>query len=161
MDRGRRSAALLFGSATAVYLLDRLTKWWAEVSLQGRPPIRVIPGLLDLRFTSNPGGAFSIGQSAPLLFAGASVIVAGIIAATARRHSFALVAVSLGMILGGAIGNLTDRLLRDPSFLRGEVIDFIDLHHWPIFNVADASIVIGAAFLAVSSFLERSHRDDD
>jgi signal peptidase II len=161
MDGGRRSAALLFGSALGIFTLDRLTKWWAESSLQGRPPIRLIPGLLDLRFTSNPGGAFSIGQSAPVLFAIASAIVAGIIIATAGRHSSGLVSVTLGMILGGALGNLTDRVFRDPSFLRGEVIDFIDLHHWPVFNVADASIVIGAILLAASSFVGTSRGADD
>jgi signal peptidase II len=161
MERGRRGAAIFFGAGSAVYALDRLTKWWVEVSLQGRPPLRVIPGVLDLRFTTNSGGAFSIGTSAPLVFAGASIAVSAVIVATAWRHSSSLVAIALGMILGGALGNLTDRIVRDPSFLRGRVIDFIDLHVWPVFNLADASIVVGAALLALSSFRRRPDRSDD
>ena len=160
MEPGRRGAAILFGTAAGAYTLDRLTKWWVEVSLEGRPPIRLIPGVLDLRFTSNSGGAFSIGTSAPLLFAAASVAVSAFIVATAWRHSNALVAASLGLILGGALGNLTDRLIRDPSFLHGRVVDFIDVHVWPVFNVADSSIVIGAVLLAVSSFRRHGGQAD-
>jgi len=160
MESGRRGAAILFGAAAGAYALDRLTKWWVEVSLQGRPPIRVIPGVLDLRFTSNSGGAFSLGTSAPLLFAAASVAVSAFIVVTAWRHSSALVAASLGLILGGAVGNLTDRVIRDPSFLHGSVVDFIDVHVWPVFNVADSSIVIGAVLLAAASFRRRGDRAD-
>jgi len=160
MEPGRRGAAILFGTAAGAYALDRLTKWWVEVSLQGRPPIRLIPGVLDLRFTSNSGGAFSIGTSAPLLFAAASVVVSALIAVTAWRHSSVLVAASLGLILGGALGNLTDRVIRNPSFLHGSVVDFIDVHVWPVFNLADSSIVIGAVLLAASSFRRRGDRPD-
>ncbi len=150
MDRvGRRGAAILFGAAAAAYVLDRLSKLWAERALQDRP-IDLIRGVLSLRFTTNSGGAFSLGQSAPWLFAAFTIGVSILIVATAFRRRSALAAVALGLVLGGALGNLTDRAVRAPG-LRGRVIDFIDLHVWPIFNVADAAIVVGAVLLAVST----------
>jgi signal peptidase II len=152
---GSRGAAVLFATATAAYVLDRLTKIWVESTLQGRPPIHVIDGVLDLRFTTNSGGAFSLGQSAPWLFAGATIAVSIAIVATAFRHSNLLVAAALGLVLGGALGNLTDRIVRG-SGLGGRVIDFIDFHVWPVFNLADASIVIGAILLAVTSIPRRT-----
>ena len=151
MTRHARSAGVLFGVAGTIWLLDRLTKLWVEHALAGRPPISVIPGVLELRFTTNSGGAFSLGQSAPWLFAGATITVSLVIIATAFRHRDPVVAAALGLILGGALGNLTDRALRGPG-LSGQVIDFVDPHIWPIFNVADASIVIGALLLAWSSY---------
>ena len=155
---GRRSAVVLFTSAGCAYLLDRLTKVWAEASLQGRPPIPVIPGVLDLRFATNSGGAFSIGQRAPWLFAGASIAVAAAIILTAHRHRHAATAIALGLVLGGALGNLTDRIVRGPG-ISGTVVDFIDLHVWPVFNLADSAIVIGAALLVLGAFAGRE-RDD-
>jgi signal peptidase II len=152
VDRlGRRGAAILFATAAAAYLLDRLTKTWAEHTLQGHP-IDVIDGALTLRYTTNSGGAFSLASGAPWVFAGATAIVSVAIIVTAFRHRSVLVCVALGLILGGALGNLTDRAVRAPG-LRGRVIDFVDPHVWPIFNAADACIVVGAALLAVASYL--------
>jgi signal peptidase II len=145
-----RGATILFASAGAVWLLDRLTKLWVERALAGRPPLQVIPGVLDLRFTTNSGGAFSIGQSAPWLFAGATIVVSLLIVATAWRHTSTLTCVALGLILGGALGNLTDRIARGPG-LTGKVVDFIDVHVWPVFNVADSAVVIGAILLGISA----------
>ncbi len=148
---GRRGAAILFATATAAYLLDRATKLWAEQTLP-RHPIEVIPGALTLRFTTNSGGAFSLGAGAPWLFAGATAIVSVLIVVTAFRHRSLLACVALGLILGGALGNLTDRAVRGP-WLRGRVVDFVDPHVWPIFNVADACIVVGALLLALAGVL--------
>jgi signal peptidase II len=145
-----RSAAVLFTVAGLTWALDRLTKIWVERSLAGRPPISVIDGVLDLRFTTNSGGAFSVGRSAPWIFVTASILVSGAIVLTAFRHTNVGTSIALGLILGGALGNLTDRLLRGPRFT-GHVIDFIDVHIWPIFNVADSAIVVGAVVLALSS----------
>jgi signal peptidase II len=150
----RRGALLLFAAAGATYLLDRATKIWAEHTLPG-DPMDVIPGVLTLRFTTNSGGAFSLGRSAPWLFAGATLIVSVAIVATAFRHRNMLAAFALGLILGGALGNLTDRIVRGPGWT-GRVVDFVDLHVWPIFNVADTAIVIGAILLAVSTRTDRS-----
>lgn len=151
MDRlRRRGAAVLFGTAAAAYALDRLTKHWAQDTLPGRS-IRLIPGVLSLRYTSNAGGAFSVGQSAPWLFAGATIVVCVLIVATAFRSRSRLADVALGLVLGGALGNLTDRIVHGHAF-GGRVVDFIDVHVWPIFNVADSAVVIGAILLAWASF---------
>ena len=151
MDRvRRRGAAILFGTAAVVLTLDRLTKLWAERTLADAP-IEVIRGVLTLRYTTNSGGAFSLGESAPWLFAAATITVSVAIVVTAFRHRDPFVAAALGLVLGGALGNLTDRALRGPG-LSGRVIDFVDLHIWPVFNVADAAIVCGAVLLAWSSY---------
>ena len=153
MDRARRrGAALLFAVAAAAYVGDRLTKVWAESRL-AEAPIELIDGVLTLRFTTNSGGAFSIGGSTPWIFVTASVVVIGIIVVTSFRHTSLWSAAAVGLILGGALGNLTDRAIRGEAF-RGRVVDFIDVHVWPIFNLADTAIVIGAAVLAFGSFLD-------
>jgi signal peptidase II len=154
----RRAAALLFLTAVGAYVLDRVTKVWAEATLPG-DPIDVIPGVLTLRFTENSGGAFSIGRSAPWFFVGVTAIVSLVIVATAFRHTSRGVAVALGLVLGGALGNLTDRAIRGPG-LRGNVVDFIDLHVWPVFNVADSAIVVGAILLAWIGFHDREEEAD-
>jgi signal peptidase II len=150
MRRSLGLAALLYGVAGLAWSLDRVTKLWAEHALAGRPPIRVIPGVLHLTFTTNSGGAFGIGKSSPWLFAAATVIVVAVIVAVSARLPGRLVAVALGLVLGGALGNLTDRALGGPG-LTGRVTDFIDLRVWPVFNLADSAIVVGAVLLAASS----------
>ena len=149
MTGARRLAAWLYATAGMTYLADRLTKLWAERSLAGRPPVTVIPGVLQLNYTTNSGGAFGLGQSAPWVFAAATIVVAAAIVASSFRLRNGLTAVSLGLILGGALGNLTDRAIRGDGLLSGRVVDFIDFHVWPVFNLADSAIVIGALLLAV------------
>jgi signal peptidase II len=145
----RRLAAWLYGTAGLTYLADRITKLWAERALAGRPPVTVIPGVLQLNYTTNSGGAFGLGQSAPWVFAAATILVAAAIVASSFRLRSGPAAVALGLILGGAFGNLTDRAARGDGLLSGRVVDFIDFHVWPVFNVADSAIVIGALLLAV------------
>lgn len=158
MDRlARRGAALVFTTAAAVYVADRLTKLWAERELADAPR-EVVRGVLTLRFTTNSGGAFSMGQSAPWLFATATLLVAGLIIVTAFRHRGALGAVATGLILGGALGNLTDRIVRGPG-LRGRVVDFVDVHVWPVFNVADSAIVVGALLMVWASLRDGRRAD--
>jgi signal peptidase II len=152
VDRARRRGGLLLWSiAAAVLVVDRLTKLWAEHALT--QPRDLIDGVVTLRFTTNSGGAFSLGDRAPLVFAIAAIVVCGAIVATSFRARPTLQAVALGLILGGATGNLLDRILRG-SGLSGRVVDFIDLHVWPVFNVADASIVVGAFLLAFAALRE-------
>jgi signal peptidase II len=146
----RRAGALLFAVAVLVWAADRLTKSWAERSLPGHP-IDVIRGVLTFRYATNSGGAFSLGTNAPLVFAAATLLICGAIVVTSFRHARVLPAVALGSVLGGGIGNLTDRLLRGPH-LTGRVVDFVDLHVWPIFNVADSAIVAGALLLALTAW---------
>jgi signal peptidase II len=142
----RRSAILLYAVAAGALLLDQVSK-----ALSGRPPIRVIPGILSLNYTTNSGGAFGFGESAPWLFAGATIVVSAVIVVVSMRPMRTPVAVALGLILGGALGNLADRVAGGGGF-SGRVTDFIDLQVWPVFNLADTAIVIGAVLLAISSF---------
>ena len=146
----RRLAAQLYSVAALVYALDRVTKVLVEARLRGHPPIEIIPGALELRFTTNPGGAFGLFGGAAWLFVLASLVVVIAVVITSRSLPSTLAAVSLGLVLGGALGNLTDRIIRGPGF-SGEVVDFIDLQVWPVFNVADSAIVVGAALLLLSS----------
>jgi signal peptidase II len=146
----RRLAAWLYATAGLTYLADRITKLWAERSLAGRPPVTVIPSVLQLNYTTNSGGAFGLGQSAPWVFAAATILVAAAIVASSFRLRNGHAAVALGLILGGAIGNLTDRAARGDGLLSGRVVDFIDFRVWPVFNLADSAIVIGALLLAVA-----------
>jgi signal peptidase II len=148
--RARSITLALYATAVAVYALDRVTKLWAEAALAGRPPIEVVPGVLSLNYTTNSGGAFGLGRSAPWVFAGATVLVSVVIVFVSFRLDRRPLAVALGLILGGALGNLTDRVLNGPG-LSGSVPDFIDLQLGPVFNQADGALVPGAILLAISS----------
>lgn len=150
MIRARSITLALYATAAVVYALDRMTKLWVEAALAGRPPIEIVPGVLSFNYTTNSGGAFGLGRSAPWVFAGATVLVSVVILFVSFRLDRRPLALALGLILGGALGNLTDRILNGPG-LSGSVIDFIDLQVWPVFNLADASIVVGAIVLAMSS----------
>ncbi|MEX0989702.1 MAG: signal peptidase II [Actinomycetota bacterium] len=154
--RRGRLALLLYATAGFVYLIDRLSKVWAENDLQGEAPIEVVGTFVWLHYTTNSGGAFGIGESASLVFVGATVIVVGIIVWTSMRLPRAGVAMGLGLVLGGALGNLTDRAVRGSGF-RGGVVDFVDVGAWPVFNVADAAIVVGAIVLLLGT-LDRARR---
>jgi signal peptidase II len=129
----------------------------AEELLQGRPPVELIPAVLQLRFTTNPGGAFGLFGSVPGLFAVISVLVVAAILIASRDLPSTSSAVGLGLVLAGAVGNLTDRAIRGPGF-SGEVVDFIDLHVWPVFNLADSALVVGAAVLVIAG-IRRDRRD--
>ena len=150
----QRAAAILLGTAALVLILDRVTKTWAGNALPGHP-VDLVRGVLTLRYQTNSGGAFGLGQSASWLFATASIAVSLVIMVTAFRHTSVLTAVALGLILGGALGNLLDRLIRGGGLVGGRVVDFIDLHRWPVFNLADSAIVVGALILAFASWQGR------
>jgi signal peptidase II len=142
-------AAAMYGTAAAVLAADQLSKWLVVRHLAGRPPVRLVGTLVELRYTTNSGGAFSLLTGAPAFFAVVAVaIIAGIVYA-ARRTSGAGLLVLLGLVLGGALGNLADRLLRGPAPLQGEVVDFVKVGIWPVFNLADACIVVGGVLLAL------------
>jgi signal peptidase II len=155
--RGRRSAVLLLGTGLVVLLLDQATKALAVARLADAP-IEVIPGVLTLRYTTNTGGAFSMFTDAPWFFAAASIAVCVAIVVFAFRPRPPVQALALGLVLGGALGNLADRTLRGPG-LSGEVVDFIDVSIWPVFNLADSALVVGAIVLAFGSF-RRAAPDD-
>jgi len=150
VTRRARLVTLLYGAGALVYGLDRVTKLLAERHLAGRHPVVLIPRVLDLGYTTNSGGAFGVLGSQPWLFFGATVAVCLVIVIASTRLGSAAAAAGLGLILGGALGNLTDRILHGPG-VSGRVVDFIHLHHWPVFNAADSAVVIGAAVLVVAS----------
>jgi signal peptidase II len=150
----RRLAIVLYALAGAVYVADRVTKLLAERYLQGSPPVELIPGVLQLRFTTNPGGAFGLFGGLTWLFVATSIVVVVVVIMASRNLTGGVSAIGLGLVLGGALGNLTDRVVRGPGF-SGEVVDFLDLHVWPVFNVADSAIVVGAGILLLHSFRQR------
>jgi signal peptidase II len=140
---GRRYVAVLTAVAAGVLAADAISKAIVVAVLAGRPPVRLAGGLLTLRLLRNSGAAFSIGTSATVVFTVIAVGVIVFIGRRARRLRSLPWAITLGLLLGGAAGNLGDRLLRAPAPLRGSVVDWIQLPHWPVFNLADSSIVCG------------------
>jgi len=137
---------LLAGTALLVVVADIASKAIVVRTLSGRDPVRLLGGLVNLIETRNTGAAFSLaeGQTVVLSLVALAVVVA--IARTARRLGSTGWAACLGLILGGATGNLVDRLFRAPGPLRGAVVDWIDLRVWPVFNLADSALVIGVCF---------------
>jgi signal peptidase II len=134
---------VLLAVAVTVLAADIISKVIVVATLSTRPPVRLLGGLLTLRVDRNPGAAFSIGTSMTIAFSAIALGVIVFILRTSRRIRSTAWAGTLGLLLGGATGNLTDRLLRSPGPLRGYVVDWIQLPHWPVFNVADSSIVCG------------------
>jgi signal peptidase II len=142
---GRRRVGVLLAVAVTALTADIVSKTVVVATLSNRPPIRLLGGFLTLVVSRNPGAAFSIGPSLTVVFTAIAVGVIVFILRTSRRIRSLPWAVSLGLLLGGASGNLIDRLLRSPGPLRGHVVDWIMLPHWPVFNLADSSIVCGGA----------------
>jgi len=138
-----RRVSVLLAVGVVVLAADIVSKAIVVATLSNRPPIRLLGGFLTLIESRNPGAAFSIGQSLTIAFSAIAVGVIAFILRTSRRIRSVPWAVSLGLLLGGATGNLIDRLLRSPGPLRGHVVDWIMLPHWPVFNLADSSIVCG------------------
>jgi signal peptidase II len=150
LEASQRRYALVGGVAAVVVVADQLTKWWAVHRLS-RGPITIV-GSARLALTHNSAGAFGLGSGVVpvvVLAVVALVVVLFVVGRSVDRQS---VAVALGLVLGGALGNLADRVFRAPGFGRGSVIDFVDLRWWPVFNVADAAITCGCVLLVLLSF---------
>ena len=144
---GRLSLAGAAAVAAASIVADQATKSWALEALTGREPVHVI-GSLQLALSFNSGVAFSLGSGSGLAVVPVALIVVAVVVFVARHLPGRLAATAVGLVVGGAAGNLNDRLVRDHG---GAVVDFIDLQWWPVFNVADACIVVGGALLALCS----------
>ena len=134
--------------AVLVIIVDGATKSWALRSLSSDPR-RVIGSLLEFQLTSNTGAAFSLAQSATIFLSLLSFIAVFAIAIFARSITSKSWGIALGFLLGGICGNLYDRTFRPPYLLHGGVVDWLRLPHWPIFNLADTSIVISAITIAI------------
>ena len=145
--------------AAAVIAVDQVSKAWALRALADGP-IHVL-GPARLFLTRNAAGAFGLGGAAvPFLAIGALVLVI-VMASSGAMTRQPVVAVAVGLVLGGAIGNLIDRLVRGRGFLRGTVVDFVDLRYWPVFNLADAAITCGCVLLVLAGWRTTSRRERD
>jgi signal peptidase II len=149
-------------TALVVLAADVTSKALVVAKLSDRGPVHVIGHVLELVLTRNAGAAFSVGTGSTIVFTAVAVAVAVVIARTARRLRSRGWAVSLGLLLGGALGNLSDRIFRSPGVFRGHVVDWIQLPHWPVFNLADSAIVAGGVLAVLLSMrgveLNRSSR---
>jgi len=149
--------SLLLGTAAAVLAVDQLTKWWAVETLDTRT-IDVV-WTLRLHLIVNHGSAFSLAPGRGAIISVLALVVVGILLRSGRYATRPGMAVAIGLVAGGALGNLTDRAFRaGDGLLGGGVVDFIDLQWWPVFNVADASIVVGALLLFGTQW---QHGDED
>jgi len=154
MER-RRLRLLVALIAVAGLTADLVTKIIAVTQLEPLASVRLLGGLLTLRLIRNPGAAFSQGQRFTYVFAIAGIVVlAFVIFKLVPRIGHPAWAVAIGLLCAGVAGNLTDRLFRPPGPLRGHVIDFLELPHWPIFNVADMCITAAAIMIMFLSIVK-------
>lgn len=135
--------------ALGVVVIDQATKIWALRALTPGESVPVIGELIQLTIIRNPGAAFSIGNQATWLLTLVAVVVLAVVLGSLRRLGHLGWALCLGLLLGGAVGNLVDRLVREPGVGRGHVVDFIDYGGLFIGNVADIAIVVAAVTIAL------------
>lgn len=142
----------MLGVAAFVVAVDQATKAWVVATLADRPPVQVLGSWLQLTYLRNSGAAFSLGAGLTVVFSLIAIGVSVAIVRLAPRLGSLWWAVALGGVLGGALANLVDRLLRAPGPLRGHVVDWIQVPHWPVFNLADSAIFCSAILMVVLSF---------
>lgn len=168
-----RKVGLLAAIAGTVIVLDVISKVVVVATIQPNQPVRVLGGLVYLSLIRNPGAAFSMATGMTWLLALIAIGVVVVIIRMAPRLRSTPWAISLGLVLGGAIGNLIDRIFRAPGFLQGHVVDFVSVfgpnaEYFPVFNVADSAITIGGISLVITALLgidfdgtrTRSRKDD-
>jgi signal peptidase II len=146
-----RRLRIATGIVFAIVVVDQLTKLWAVRALADGP-VEVVGDTVSFRLARNTGGAFSLFQAFTPLLAIVAIVVAYFLVRTVRRTHDPLLVVGLSLVLGGALGNLIDRVFRSPGFLHGAVVDFVHVSRWPTFNVADSAITIGAVLVVIWSF---------
>jgi signal peptidase II len=158
----KRRIGLLAIVAVLAYAVDLMTKAIVTATLEGEPPARILGGAVYLQLLRNPNAAFGMDLGGTwILAAVAIVVVVGIIWFARKLRSVGW-AVGLGLILAGALGNLTDRIFRAPGPFHGHVVDFISVfgpygEYFPVFNAADSAITIGAVLIVVLALLGRDH----
>ncbi len=158
-----RALTWLITAGVAVVAADAGTKQLALSTLSGREPVRVLGGLVYLDVIRNSGAAFSVGTRFTWAFAVAAIAAVGWIGWLALRLRSVPWGLALGLIVGGIVGNLTDRIFRAPGVLVGHVVDYMSLfgpnaQYWPVFNVADATLLTGVG-LAILLELRGLRRD--
>jgi len=135
--------------ALLVWAVDQVTKWLAVEHLTGRGRVDFIGDLLSLHLTRNPGAAFSMGTAFTQVFTILAITACAVVLYLSPRLGSRAWAVGFGFLLAGVAGNLTDRIFRAPGTFRGHVVDFLELPHWPIFNVADMSLDVAVAVILI------------
>lgn len=147
----RRRIGTLLVVAIAVLGLDIASKALVVAFLSPHHVIRLIDGFLKLRVDRNPGAAFSFAPGLTIVFSLIAITVVVVILRSSRRIRSVPWAITLGLLLGGATGNLIDRIFRAPGVFRGWVVDWIQVPHWPVFNLADSAIVCGGILAVLLS----------
>lgn len=153
--------ALMLRIALTIIVLDQITKVIAVTTLENRDNLVLVPALfgdrvgplLQFNFIRNPGAAFGFGTNATLIFTILALIISVVIWKTGKKIENRIWAICFGALLGGAIGNLIDRIFRSPGVFRGAVVDFVQIPYWAIFNVADMAVSISATIIAVMTLL--------
>jgi signal peptidase II len=158
--RSRRYATAAFAIGFSVCAVDVLSKILVVAELSSRPPMTLLGGLITLQLYRNAGAAFGVGPSFTAIYAlVAAVVLAAILRMSGRLRSW-LWAIALGLVLGGAAGNLADRLFRSPGPMRGWVIDWIKLPYFPeTFNLADSALTLGVALIVLASIRGQLRRE--
>jgi signal peptidase II len=141
----------LYGVAWFVWVLDLATKLWAVSTLSDRSKIKVIGDFLQLTLVRNPGAAFSVAEGATVFLTLFGFLVMAVIFYYSTRITSRGWSVVLGLAMGGILGNLVDRIFREPGVFRGHVIDWLQIPNWPVFNIADTAIVAAAAISMILS----------
>ena len=150
--RGKRRIAVLFTVAILAYALDLISKMIVVAKLEHHEPIEIIGDWLRFEAIRNAGAAFGIGEAFTVIFTVIAAAVIVVIARLARKLYSLPWAIALGLLLGGALGNLTDRIFRAPGVFEGAVVDFIAPKHFAVFNLADSAIVCGGILIVLLSF---------
>ncbi len=149
-----RRYSITLGIALAVVVADLVTKRYASIHFADSP-VEVIPGFLTFTFTENPGAAFSLFQNAGPFMGVAAIVVSVFVLWLIRTERPLLEVAALGLVLGGANGNLMDRVFRGERFLDGKVIDWISMWWIPTFNISDASVTIAVGLLLIHAWRTR------
>ena len=147
-ERRSRCSKVIAGLALSLLALDQASKFWAVTSLESRGSINILGSFLKLNHTTNSGAAFNIGSNFTIFLTVFAIIVSAGLIIFAGKIVEIRWAVGFGGLLGGVLGNLTDRIFREPQFLHGHVVDFIQLPNWPIFNIADIAITTSGFWIA-------------
>ncbi|MEU5250244.1 signal peptidase II [Streptomyces longwoodensis] len=148
----RRRVAVLFAVAAFAYALDLVSKLLVVAKLEHHRPIEIAGDWLKFEAIRNAGAAFGFGEAFTVIFTVIAAAVIVVIARLARKLYSLPWAIALGLLLGGALGNLTDRIFRSPGVFEGAVVDFIAPKHFAVFNLADSAIVCGGILIVLLSF---------
>jgi signal peptidase II len=151
----RRCLALVAVVTGLVLAADVVTKLVAMAQLSDRPPVSLLGGLLTLRLVRNSGAAFGLAREYTIILSLLAVGVVVVVLRLSKSLRSIPWAVAFGLLLGGALGNLSDRVFREPGFLRGHVVDFIALPYWPVFNLADTAVCVAAGLIMVMALRGR------